>query len=364
MPEVRVPSSETLPVVSAIVNTYNYGRFVEEAVESVLAQDYPAERLDIIVVDDGSTDDSAERMKGFGKRIRYFQLPHRGQAAALNFGIAQARGEIVAFLDADDLWRADKVRRVAEAFAANPDAGMVYHAFELWRPDGQPVPQQEFQAISGMLAGDLKKLLAYDGQATSGQAFRRSVLEQMLPLPEEFVIGCSDGYLAYNCIFEWPAVAIAERLTRYRLHGANQFSFDKLAAEKMQIKLDTWRALMREHRKWLERRGHDLRAPATAAFLARQEICAESMGFAFDPPGRIAYFRHLRKEAALYAPVWSFSYRLFKAASAVAALLLGFDRSVALRKVYQHSTVLRAGREAALPRMAQRGAAKAAHAGG
>ena len=140
----KAPSSSPLPVVSAIINTYNYGHFVEEAVESVLAQEYPAELLDVIVVDDGSADDTAERMKRFGERVRYFALPHRGQASALNFGIGQARGEIVAFLDADDLWVPQKVRRVVDAIQAAPDAGLVYHAFALWRADGQPVAQQDF----------------------------------------------------------------------------------------------------------------------------------------------------------------------------------------------------------------------------
>ncbi|HMD31864.1 MAG TPA: glycosyltransferase family 2 protein [Candidatus Acidoferrales bacterium] len=358
----KAPSSSPLPVVSAIINTYNYGHFVEEAVESVLAQEYPAELLDVIVVDDGSADDTAERMKRFGERVRYFALPHRGQASALNFGIGQARGEIVAFLDADDLWVPQKVRRVVDAIQAAPDAGLVYHAFVPWRTDGRPVAQQDFQALSGHLTTDIRKLLAFDGQATSGQAFRMEVLQQMLPLPEAFQLGCSDGYMAYNSIFEWPAVAIAEPLARYRIHGENHFSFDKRDPEKLKAKLSTWRALMGEHRSWLERRGHNLQSPATAAFLLRQEITAELLEFGIENPGRAAYFRHLRKELKLYAPIWSPSYRMFKAASAAAGFLLGFERSHSLRKTYQHSVALRAKREAVAPRMRRRNLSKAASA--
>ena len=351
MPKVAASSGLEFPLVSALINTYNYGRFVEEAVESVLSQDYPADRLEVIVADDGSTDDTAARMERFAGRLRYLRLEHRGQAAALNSAIAASHGEIVAFLDADDLWRADKIRRVVQAFQAHPDAGMVYHAFEQWRPDGQPVVQQEFQAISGMVSTRLEDLLAFDGQATSGQAFRRAVLETMLPLPEEFVIGCSDGYLSYNCIFRWPVVAIAEPLTCYRLHGKNLFSFDRPDPAKMRVKFDCWNALVRAHAVWLERQGISRDDFRVAAFRKRQELAAELMSFAFTPPSRLTYFRYLRREARLLAPVWSPPYRLFKAASAGAALLLGFRRTVFLKKAYQNSVGLRAFRKAALPRL-------------
>ena len=339
------------PLVSALINTYNYGRFVEEAVESVLAQDYPASSLEIVVADDGSTDDTAARMARLSARVRYLRLEHRGQSAALNAGIGASHGEIVAFLDADDVWRRDKVRRVVEAFTANPHAGMVYHAFELWRADGQPVPQQEFQAISGIVSSRLQDLLAYDGQATSGQAFRRSVLDEMLPLPEECVIGCSDGYLSYNCIFRWPVVAIAEPLVRYRLHGENQFSFERGDPARMRVKRACWQAMMREHQAWLRRQGFDPSDPGIVAFGKRQVLADEMMSFGIAAPGRLQFFRHMRQEMSLYSPVWSRKYRVWKSLSSLASLALGFRAFVALRKSYQNSAALRGTRTALVPRM-------------
>jgi glycosyltransferase involved in cell wall biosynthesis len=353
VPETFASVGRDLPLVSAIVNTFNYGRFVEEAVESVLAQDYPVERLDIIVVDDGSTDDTPKRIERFGNRIRYFRLPHRGQAAALNFGIGEARGQIVAFLDADDVWLPQKIRRVVQAVQATPDVGLVYHAFEVWRMDGRPEPQQDFQALSGFLPADERKLLAFDGQATSGQAFRIEVLREMLPLPEEFVIGCSDGFLAYSSIFEWPAVAIAEALTRYRIHGENLFSFERPNADKMRVKLMTWQALMREHRAWLERRGHDLNSRGTTAFLRRQELAERLMRFALSDPGRWEFFQFQREELSLYHRLWTRRYRLFKSLSALAGLVLGFRQFYRVKNSYRCSVSLRGLRESALPRMQQ-----------
>src|SRR5713226_5361501 len=98
------------PVVTALINAYNYGQFIEEAIESVLTQHFPSDEMEILVVDDGSTDDTFERVKKYGERVRYLHKQNGGQASALNCGFAEARGEIVAELDADDVWRPEKLR--------------------------------------------------------------------------------------------------------------------------------------------------------------------------------------------------------------------------------------------------------------
>jgi glycosyltransferase involved in cell wall biosynthesis len=99
------------PLVTVLIDTYNYGRFIEEAIESVLAQDFPLDEVEILVVDDGSTDDTSQRIEKYRSRIHYFCKPNGGQASALNFGIAYAKGEIIALLDADDFWLPGKLKR-------------------------------------------------------------------------------------------------------------------------------------------------------------------------------------------------------------------------------------------------------------
>jgi glycosyltransferase involved in cell wall biosynthesis len=95
------------PAVSAVIPSYNYGHFVCDAVESVLAQRYqPAP--EVIVVDDGSQDDTRERLAKYGDRIRYIYQDNRGLSGARNTGIREAKGEWIAFLDADDTWHPDK----------------------------------------------------------------------------------------------------------------------------------------------------------------------------------------------------------------------------------------------------------------
>src|ERR1700688_5222745 len=108
-------SAVSEPQVSVVIGTYNYGHFIEEAIESVLAQDLPADRFEILVVDDGSTDDTPERVKKYGTRIQYFRKPNGGQASAFNLGFAKARGEIISMLDADDYWFPDRLRTVMQA---------------------------------------------------------------------------------------------------------------------------------------------------------------------------------------------------------------------------------------------------------
>ena len=88
--------------VSVIIDTYNYGSFIEESIDSVLSQEFPRDRMEVLVVDDGSTDDTAERVKKYGSQVEYLYKPNGGQAAAFNWGLNRARGEIVFFLDADD----------------------------------------------------------------------------------------------------------------------------------------------------------------------------------------------------------------------------------------------------------------------
>ena len=84
----------SLPFITVIIDTYNYGHFVEEAIDSVLSQNFPADRMEVLVIDDGSTDDTSERVKKYGERIRYFQKENGGQASAFNFGFSRSRGEI------------------------------------------------------------------------------------------------------------------------------------------------------------------------------------------------------------------------------------------------------------------------------
>ncbi|HYL81892.1 MAG TPA: glycosyltransferase, partial [Candidatus Acidoferrum sp.] len=112
------------PLVSVIIPTYNSAGFVVEAVRSVLAQTHSP--VEIIVVDDGSTDATAESLRPYAERIRYLYQQNRGVAAARNAGIAVARGDLLAFLDADDMWVPDKLERQLACLDRRPQVGVTH----------------------------------------------------------------------------------------------------------------------------------------------------------------------------------------------------------------------------------------------
>src|SRR5271168_1963159 len=115
----------TVPVITVLIDTYNHERFIEEAIASVLEQDFPPSEMEILVVDDGSTDRTPEIVRKFGARVRLLQKANGGQASAFNAGISEARGEIVSFLDGDDWWARNKLTLVMQAMSADPAVGIV-----------------------------------------------------------------------------------------------------------------------------------------------------------------------------------------------------------------------------------------------
>lgn len=137
--------------VSVVVPTYNRARFIEEAVESILAQSLPP--LEVIIVDDGSTDDTANVCARFHEPVRYIRRQNEGAAAARNAGIRAAMGDWVAFCDSDDIWKPRKLQLQMAALAVT-GAGWSFTGFGLIDPDGRPVHTQKsgFSKAFGVLA--------------------------------------------------------------------------------------------------------------------------------------------------------------------------------------------------------------------
>ncbi len=276
------------PLVSVVIDTYNYGRYIEEAVGSVLAQDFPAEEREILVVDDGSTDDTQERLRQFGDSIRYLQKANGGQASAFNFGFEQARGEIIALLDADDLWLPGKLRRVCETLEKNVDAGMVYHRVYLWRGGSELSEDTYFVPVSGRVPENRAALLRYPMVGTSCLAFRRTALEKLLPIPEALQ-SQADAYLTALIIFVAPVAALPEFLGRYRIHGANLF----------QTNVDGMSHSRAEHR-----------------LAMRSVLLAEIQNW--------QYFRHLWEYPRIYGENMTARHRIYSYMKAISALILGY----------------------------------------
>lgn len=127
-------ANDTLPLVSVVIPAYNSDRYIADAIDSVLQQDYPA--LEIWVVDDGSEDNTRGIVLSYGDKVHLATQQNKGSAAARNLGILNARGKYIAFLDADDVWHKNKIHLQLDALR-NSGYKMAYSSFIRWHPDAQ-----------------------------------------------------------------------------------------------------------------------------------------------------------------------------------------------------------------------------------
>jgi glycosyltransferase involved in cell wall biosynthesis len=314
------------PSVSVVIDSYNYGHFIEEAIESVLAQDFPAEEMEILVVDDGSTDDTKLRVAKYGERVRYLWKPNGGQASAFNFGLQQVKGELVALLDADDYWLPTKLHRVVEEFDRHPDAGLVYHRFREFVEETGESRDGPFNEVSGWLPDDRKKMLLYTACQTSGLTFRTGLVRELLPLNEGMTIQ-PDGLLAALIIFLGPIVAIPEPLAVYRIHGSNLYYHSSMRVDKRRQarRIETLRILLDEMDKWLVEHGYDLNRPEVLAFRRRWRLLYEKEEFLLEAPGRLRFFWHLLQGMRNMDPCLNRRIQTVNCVNAVGSLLVGYE---------------------------------------
>jgi glycosyltransferase involved in cell wall biosynthesis len=137
------------PLVSAIIPTFNRAAWIGEAIDSVLAQDYP--HIELIVVDDGSTDTTPQVVQRYQTAVTFIRQPQRGVSAARNQGVAASQGALIAFLDSDDLWLNDKIAMQVALFQQHPELQACY-TDEIWIRRGVRVnPKQIHRKFSGWI---------------------------------------------------------------------------------------------------------------------------------------------------------------------------------------------------------------------
>lgn len=233
------------PFVTALIDTYNHEAFIEEAVASVLEQDFPASETEILVVDDGSTDRTAEIVRKFAPRVRLLRKRNSGQASAFNAGIPEVRGEIVAFLDGDDWWAPGKLSAVASVFAAEPAVGLVGHGTTQVYPDGRreaelPRELTRFRLTSVPEAKIFRMRRGFLG--TSRMAYRRRVLGQIGAVPDAIKFEADEYLFTLAGLFA-DVLILPMSYTFYRLHGGNLFQFAKGTPDKVRRKQQVLAAL-------------------------------------------------------------------------------------------------------------------------
>lgn len=214
------------PWVSIIINNHNYGRFLKEAIDSALRQSYRS--IEVIVVDDGSVDNSREIILTYGEQINPIFKENGGQSSAFNAGFARSRGEVVIFLDADDILLPHIVQQVVDVFQGNQDVGKIMFRMEIINERG--VQTGIIKPPRHLLrSGDLRHhVLTFPFDmtwtATSGNAFVASVLHQIFPIPEHVYgrVG-ADWYVSHLSPLFGRIVFLEDVGAYYRVHGSNNY---------------------------------------------------------------------------------------------------------------------------------------------
>jgi glycosyltransferase involved in cell wall biosynthesis len=223
--------SDWEPVVDVVVANHDYGRFLEAAVESACAQSYA--RVNVIAVDDGSSDDSREILRRYEGDVEVVLKEAGGQASALNAGIARCGGDVLMPLDADDRLMPEAAERVAEAFAADSSLSKVQFRMAVidanGRPTGAVKPVPHLRAPAGeMRRAELAFPFDIPWLPGGGTAFRIESLRRILPIPEEdYPAYGADWYLVHLTALLGKVAALDDVCAEYRAHGGNAYELDR-----------------------------------------------------------------------------------------------------------------------------------------
>jgi glycosyltransferase involved in cell wall biosynthesis len=311
------------PAVTALIDTYNHERFIEKAIVSVLEQDFPTSDMEILVVDDGSTDRTPEIVRKIAPPVRYLRKENGGQASAFNFGIPEAKGEIIAFLDGDDWWAKNKLRTVMEVFERNPSAGTVGHGIiEVDSVANRstalaPGTVGYFDLTSDAGAQTFRNFMAFLG--TSRVTIRKSILAKVLPIPAALVIE-ADEFMSTMAVAQGGAILLADALTYYRLHGDNLFQFRASDPVRLRRKLTVLESLASDLLVQLERAGV---APSAVAIIVDPiRISSSRMRLALDGGMPWETYRVERADFHFSYQHVTAAYRVYKQLSLLLTLVL------------------------------------------
>jgi glycosyltransferase involved in cell wall biosynthesis len=341
------------PAVTVLIDTYNHERFIEEAIVSVLAQDFPATDTEILVVDDGSTDRTPEIVRKFEPRVRLLRKENGGQASAFNAGIPEARGEIVAFLDGDDWWAPNKLSRVMETINADPSLGIVGNGIVMVQLDGSTqseVLRENFRFQANTVEGARLFRLRKSFLGTSRMTIRRDLLRRIGPVPEILRVE-ADEYLFTLAAVLLPAAILPDAVTYYRYHDANGFQMsvpDPVRLRKKQIVLDSLAKMLASE---MQRYQID---PACAQMISEiVQVEADQIRLVLGEGTPAETFRTEWKIYEVLCPTATFSHRMFKRLSLAPSLFLPPKKFYELRSRIVASSFYRATRAQILPNPAR-----------
>lgn len=209
------------PLISVIITNYNYGCYLPQAVGSALAQTYP--RVEVIIVDDGSQDDSQEIAKTFGDNVRLINQTNQGVSVARNRGAEESTGEFVAFLDADDVWFPKKLEKQAQRLLRDPELGLVHCGIQ--EIDANGAKLETF--LEGMEGWVAREMLLFERPVIhslgSTGLIRRNAFEAVGGFDPDLSTS-ADWDFCYRVALRRRIGFIPEALVYYRVHNNNMHS--------------------------------------------------------------------------------------------------------------------------------------------
>jgi glycosyltransferase involved in cell wall biosynthesis len=216
------------PLITALIDTYNHEGYIEKALVSVLEQGLSPAELEIVVVDDGSTDGTPGIIKKFAPRVKHLRKTNGGQASAFNAAFPEVRGQIVATLDGDDWWARGKLAAVLEALERNQEIAAVGHGYYEFHEETEEAilrvpPARLTTSISTPEAAQAAGA-AWSFLLMGALTVRRQVMEWALPIPEEMVF-MADSAIQVAAIIR-GAMVLEEPLFYYRYHSQNLYAID------------------------------------------------------------------------------------------------------------------------------------------
>lgn len=251
--------------VSIIISSFNYDRYLRSAIDSALMQSY--KNKEIIVVDDGSTDSSCDIIAGYGNQIIAVLKDNRGQASAFNTGVSISSGDVIIFLDSDDILLPTAIEKSIRYFK-DPTVAKVHWPLAVVNKSGKQskrtVPSStldEGYLIDVVMHGGPN---AYTWPPTSGNAWSRSFIDSVFPIQEDIYKVCPDLYLSALVPLYGRVKRISEPQALWRIHGKNA-SWQQPLDERVQYQVRLWEHCFQALKSRGEEKGiqidlHELRA--------------------------------------------------------------------------------------------------------
>jgi glycosyltransferase involved in cell wall biosynthesis len=217
--------------VDVLITNHDYARFLPEAIESALSQTHAD--VNVVVVDDGSTDDSREVLRRFEDRVEVVLKEQGGQASALNAGLERCRGDVLLVLDADDRLRPQAAERVAAAFAGRPELSKVQFPMAIVDAEGAPTgavkPGGHLRAPTGeQRRAELAFPFDLPWLPGGGTGFRSEAVRRILPIPAgDYPRSGADWYLVHLTALLGEAALLEQVCAEYRVHGGNAYELER-----------------------------------------------------------------------------------------------------------------------------------------